>query len=90
MGKLTTEVESRVSEHFAKENGTLVNISNWHEANRVSGLIGKYCDKCGKCLASAPVISLGEVERDLKNSGLFAVGLVEIKNKEGCPVVNNF
>jgi hypothetical protein len=90
MGGLTVEVQGLVAEHFKKGNGFLVNISDWQEANRVSGLIDRYCKECGKCLATAPVISLGEVKKDLKDSGLFAVGLLDIDNKKECPAVESF
>ncbi len=87
MGRLSKEIERGAAELFEKEEGILVNISESDEANRVSRLFGKYCDECGNCIASVPVISLSEVDLSLRGSGLFAVGLSGIKNKEECPIV---
>jgi hypothetical protein len=87
MGRLSKEIERGATELFEREEGILINISESNEANRVSSLFGKYCDECGNCLASIPVISLGEVDSSLLGSGLFAVGVSGIKDKKECPIV---
>ena len=86
MGRLSREIEGETEEYYASRNGFLVNICDFKEAERISRLINDYCQACQKCLAGSPVISLGEIKWQLRGSGLSAVGLLEIRNKEQCPL----
>ena len=86
MGRLSREIEVETEEFYASRNGFLVNISDFGEAERISSLIDDYCQSCQKCLAGNTPISLGEIGWQLRGSGLSAVGLLEIRNKEQCPL----
>lgn len=89
MGRLTVEIEQETKSFYTNRNGHLVVITDGDAADRVSRQVEQFCDKCMLCMASAPVISLGEVKPKLKGSGLFAVGLLEIDNKKKCPLVEH-
>lgn len=84
MERLNKDIENEVAEFYTSRNGFLVNISDHSESERISVLIDGYCDDCELCLAGSPVVSLGEVRWKLWGSGLFAVGLLDIKDKEKC------
>lgn len=90
MGRLTVEVEEAARQFYNNRNGHLVTITDHNEALRVSSIVDNYCgNTCKKCIAGVPVVSLGEINRNLRNSNLFAVGLLEIKDKTDCPVVKH-
>lgn len=87
---LTKEIVSQVEKYYKNRGGFLINISDWEEANKVSGAVGNYCQICSKCLASSPVVSLGEFQESLKDSELFSVGLMDVSDIENCPAVKDF
>ena len=85
MGRLTVEVEQSVKRYYEIRGGHLIVITDGDQAGDISGRVEKYCQRCGLCTASSPVVSLGEVKLTLRNSGLFAVGPIDIKDKRKCP-----
>ena len=90
MERLNKDIENEVAEFYTSRNGLLVNIGDPDESERISSLIDRYCDDCGLCLAGSPVVSFGEIRRELRDSGLFAVGPIDVKDKESCPLYKEF
>ena len=83
------EIEEDIRSYYTNRDGHLVVITDWNEASDVSRRVGEFCDNCKLCLASSPVVSVGEITPNLKGSNLFAVGPIGIKDKEICPLVIN-
>jgi len=92
MGRLTRELEVKAEGFYSETGGLLISISESRDADSNSSRLSLYCDNCKKCLGGFPVISLGEIDRDLIGSGLFAVGLLDVdpKVKQSCPIFINF
>jgi hypothetical protein len=91
MGRLNREIEGEVANYFTLRKGFLINISDTNEADRVNSLTEAFCQKCQqKCTASPLTISLGEVRRELRGSGLSAVGPIGVNKLTECPLYQAF
>lgn len=90
MGRLSREIEAEIGKFFLDREGYLIAVGEWDDANRASVMTNEYCYKCQHCCASSPVISVGEAVRHLRGSGLFAVGLFDIRDRDNCPLFQKY
>lgn len=90
MGRLNVEIEQETIDYYKSRNGILVNICEGNdEVLKEVKMIESYCDKCGKCMAYTGAISLGEIRWNLRGSGLFAIGPLNMSSdRNSCPIIN--